>query len=292
MTRVVFCGDREVGARVAALVRASGAEIVAVGVNEPPHAVDPDAVVAAAGVDPSLVFYGRGIATEVARRKLAALGPDLGICCGFASIVPRRVLDLCRWGWVNAHRSYLPYNRGLNPLAWAVVDGTPAGVSLHVMTEAVDAGDVLAQAQMPVHLTDNATSLEARADALVYDLFEQAWPRLREGDLSGTPQDEDLASYHSVADCESLYRLDPDETMTVRRLLDILRTHSGDRGSAIDLRVGGMRYTAHLRILRMVQTPGAAPAPGLGTQATTTTTTTTTNGAAGRVRPGAREESR
>lgn len=249
MTKVLFCGDRHVGARIVELIVGQGDQIVGLGLNSPPSPHS-RVIADAAGVDPGLVFYGRSFTSAVAHRKLAAVAPDVGVCCGFAPIVPPRVLDLPRWGWVNVHRSYLPYNRGLDPLQWAVIDGTPAGVSVHVMTSEVDAGAIVAQAEMPVLPTDDGPALERRADLLAFDVFRGCWPRLRRGDLSGMPQDEDLATYHSLRDCEELRRLDRGATMKVGRLLDILRCYCGEGYSGVHFNVGLLRtpFTVHTEV--------------------------------------------
>lgn len=261
--RVLFVGDRPVSGHLVEVMRADGAEIVGLGLNSPPRPGG-DAVRAAAATDPAMVFYGRSFSSAVALRKFEGLRPHLGVCCGFAPILPTALLELPRWGWVNVHRSYLPYNRGLDPLQWALVDGTPAGVSLHVMTEQVDAGLIIAQREMPLLPSDNFDSLEARADELVLEVFRSAWPRLRAGDLRGTPQDEDLATYHSWADCQALRRLDLNASMGVRRLLDVLRGYSGEWFSLVEFHVGlnPNPYRVRTSVLPMIEAEpnGTGPA--------------------------------
>ena len=136
------------------------------------------------------------------------------------------------------HRSFLPYNRGLDPLQWALVDGTPAGVTIHVMTERVDAGPIIVQQEMPLLPTDNFDTLEVRSDQLALELFQEAWPRLRDGDLRGVAQEEDLASYHSWEDCKALRRLDLNATMNVLRVLDIVRGYTGADFSFVEFQLG------------------------------------------------------
>ncbi len=248
-TRVVFCGDRDVSALLLELMAAQGGKIVGLGLNSPPGPAA-ERIKAAAGVDADMVFYGRSIGSTVAVRKLGAEAPDLGVCCGFAPILTPEVLAVPRWGWVNVHRSYLPYNRGLDPLQWAVVEGTPAGVTVHVMTDRVDAGDILGQAEMPVYPTDNMDRLESRADELAFEVFQAAWPALRDGHLEGKPQDEDFATHHSLADCNALRHLDRDASMKVGRLLDILRCYSGASYSGVHFATGLLRspFTVHTDI--------------------------------------------
>ncbi|HET7488895.1 MAG TPA: formyltransferase family protein [Acidimicrobiales bacterium] len=263
--RVLFAGDRPVCTRLVEVIRAAGDEVVGVGLNNPPR-LGGETVRAAAGVDGGRVFFGRSFSSEVALRKFAGLEPHLGVSCGFAPILPTSMLKLPQWGWVNVHRSYLPYNRGLDPLQWAVVDGTPAGVSIHVMTEEVDAGPIIAQAEMPVLPTDDFDALEARSDRLVLDLFTEAWPRLRAGGVEGTPQDEDLATYHTWADCKGLRQLDLNATMKVRRVLDVLRVYSGADWSFVEFRLGldPFPYRVGARVVPMAGIEHASPRRGPG----------------------------
>jgi methionyl-tRNA formyltransferase len=252
--RVLFCGDRPVSARLAEVIRADGGEIVGLGLNSPPRPGG-EQMRAAAGTDAGMVFYGRSFSSTVARRKFEGAAPHLGVCCGFAPILPAALLELPCWGWVNVHRSYLPYNRGLDPLQWALVDGTPAGVTIHVMTEQVDAGPIIAQRELPLGPTDDFASLERRSDALVLELFVEAWPRLRAGDVEGTPQDEDLATYHDWAACKALRRLDLNATMKVKRVLDILRGYSGDGFSLAELHSGldPYPYRVHAKVVPLAE---------------------------------------
>jgi len=259
--RVLFCGDRAVSVDIVRFMLANGGTIVGLGLNSSPSFHTPK-VRLAAGVEGGRVFYGRSFGSEAALRKLGAEAPDIGVSCGFAGILSPAMLSLPRWGWVNMHRSYLPYNRGLDPMQWALVDRTPAGVTMHVMTEEIDAGPIIAQAEMPIFPTDDGDALEERSDRIVLELFQSSWSRLRAGDVAGTPQDESLASYHNLADCDRLRRLDLGATMRVGRVLDILRGYSGRGWSSVEVQVGLIRpsYSVHTQI-RKINQPADGPGP-------------------------------
>lgn len=256
--RVAFFGDRHVSARICEYIREQGSEIVALGVNMPFLTRFGSELRASAGVAGDAVFHGPGVNDPVMVAKLASLDCDLGISCGFDPIMSGPLLNVPRNGWVNVHRSYLPLNRGLDPLQWAIIDQRPAGVSVHVMTEDVDAGEVLAQVQVPVLPSDDADALSARADQAAFALFCALWPRLEAGDVSGQKQDESLATYHSFQDCLAVRRLDRGAEMKVGRLLRILQAYSGAGRSAAYFEVRGRRFTveAHIRPWQ-----GALPIP-------------------------------
>jgi len=247
--KVLFCGDRPVAGRMLAALAQGGHRIVGLGLNP---TMDDDAartMVGAGRVEAAAVFYGRGFAGQAAQRLYAREVPDIGVCCGFSSILPPSLLSIPRWGWVNFHRSYLPYNRGLDPLQWAMIEGTPAGVTLHVMTEDVDTGPIVAQRVIPIRPDDDICNLQGRADEALYELFQSAWPHLARGIVTGAPQDEELATYHSQADCERVRRLEMSDTIPVRRLLNILRAYSGEALPAyFDVPPEGTRYAVRVRL--------------------------------------------
>jgi len=73
---------------------------------------------------------------------------------------------------VNIHPSLLPKYRGLDTHARALHAGDSlAGCSVHLVTEELDAGAVLGQAQVPILADDTAGSLEQRVLAAEHRLY-------------------------------------------------------------------------------------------------------------------------
>lgn len=247
--RLLFCGDRPVSARMVEMMIDDGAQIVAVGLNEELYASRPDSVRRAAGVA-SRVFTGPAFFSPSALKLFESERPHLGICCGFASVLPAELLRLPSWGWVNVHRSYLPYNRGWAPLEWALIDGTPAGVSLHVMTSQLDSGAVIAQAEVPIEHTDTIQSLGQRADAVAMDMFRSHWPRLRVGDLRANDQEGSSSTYHSKIDLERARKVHLNEKFTLRKLLRTMQAFS-QPGFPAFFEEDGRRYALHLDVEEM-----------------------------------------
>jgi len=73
---------------------------------------------------------------------------------------------------VNIHPSLLPKYRGLDTHARAIEAGDKAsGCSVHVVTEELDAGEVLGQAEVPIEPGDTPQSLEQRVLAAEHLLY-------------------------------------------------------------------------------------------------------------------------
>jgi methionyl-tRNA formyltransferase len=127
---------------------------------------------------------------------LAAYRPDVLLVFGFNWRLPPDVLAVPKLGVLNVHPSALPSYRGPSPVLWAIRSGDPyLGVTVHRMTERIDAGPVLAQVD-DLPLPDRVTSQD------VWELIKSALPQLINQALEravrrdpGTPQDEDQATY-------------------------------------------------------------------------------------------------
>jgi phosphoribosylglycinamide formyltransferase-1 len=76
---------------------------------------------------------------------------------------------------VNIHPSLLPKYPGLDTHARAIAAGdTVSGCSVHLVTEEVDAGEVLAQSQVPIEPGDSPETLERRILAAEHRLYPRA----------------------------------------------------------------------------------------------------------------------
>ena len=91
---------------------------------------------------------------------------------GFMRILSPWLVEQWRGRILNIHPSLLPKYRGLDTHARALEAGDRvSGCSVHVVTEELDAGEVLGQAEVPVHPTDTPASLEQRVLAAEHLLY-------------------------------------------------------------------------------------------------------------------------
>ena len=100
---------------------------------------------------------------------------------GFMRILSPWFVNEWRGRIVNIHPSLLPKYRGLDTHARAIEAGdSVAGCSVHLVTEELDAGEVLGQAEVPIELGDTPESLEKRVLAAEHRLY----PRILAGFVS------------------------------------------------------------------------------------------------------------
>jgi phosphoribosylglycinamide formyltransferase-1 len=82
---------------------------------------------------------------------------------GYMRLLSPTFVDEWRGRIVNIHPSLLPKYPGLDPHSRAITAGDRmSGCSVHIVTEEIDAGEVLARAEVPIEAGDDAQSLEQR----------------------------------------------------------------------------------------------------------------------------------
>lgn len=118
----------------------------------------------------------KGVDREEFDRMLSATLDSYGVgtiaLAGFMRILSPWFVDEWRGRIVNIHPSLLPKYRGLDTHARALEAGDAvAGCSVHVVTEELDAGEVLGQTEVPIAPGDTVQSLQARVLAAEHALY-------------------------------------------------------------------------------------------------------------------------
>ncbi|MBR7652454.1 phosphoribosylglycinamide formyltransferase [Brucella oryzae] len=134
-----------------------------------------------------------GIATQVFKRKdfaskdehedaileaLAALKPDIICLAGYMRLLSGRFILPYEGRILNIHPSLLPLFPGLHTHQRALDAGMKvAGCTVHLVTEGMDEGPILAQAAVPVLAGDDAEALAARVLKAEHRLYALALAR-------------------------------------------------------------------------------------------------------------------
>lgn len=122
--------------------------------------------------------------------------PDLIVTAAFGQIVPNVLLEAPDYGCINVHASLLPDYRGGAPIHQAIIDGKhETGVTIMYMVEALDAGDMLTQQTLPIEHEDHVGSLFNKLSEVGRDLLQRTLPKLFNGELTPTKQDESKVTY-------------------------------------------------------------------------------------------------
>jgi methionyl-tRNA formyltransferase len=252
--RIAFAGDRDVAVDVLTELLALGDLPVALLLSDQDRASHDVALVnlcETAGILPP-VIRGRQLNDPRALELLRRLDLDFLVCVHFPYMLRRPVLETARAGVLNLHPSYLPYNRGWHTPTWALLDGTPAGATLHYMEESLDTGDIVSQRQVEIDPADTAHTLYQKIKAVEVEVFREGWQRIRSGMRAGMPQAAGHATAHrrqALFD-PAVQRIDLDAAVPAADLLRRLRALTTDRlDEAAYFEAGGLKYRVQVTIV-------------------------------------------
>jgi methionyl-tRNA formyltransferase len=123
--------------------------------------------------------------------RLTEIAPDCCPVVAYGALLPQRVLDIPRHGWVNLHFSLLPAWRGAAPVQRAILAGDQmTGATTFRIVLELDAGPLFATVIEPVHPDDTAGDLLHRLSLSGARLLVDTLDGIEDGTLTPTPQPE------------------------------------------------------------------------------------------------------
>jgi methionyl-tRNA formyltransferase len=185
-----------------------------------------DEIVADSRLPANRIFDGSSLRTEETIAAIRRLQPEIGVSALFGYILKPEFLALFAGGVVNLHPALLPFNRGQYPNVWSIVEGTPAGATLHYINEGIDTGDIIAQREVPVEPIDTGATLYAKLEDCCTALFSETWPLIRSGTAPRTPQRRDTGTSHRTRDTHTIDHIDLERSYPARELINILRART------------------------------------------------------------------
>ena len=130
---------------------------------------------------------------------LQEIGPDLIVVASYGQLIPPVILHMPRYGCINVHSSLLPAYRGAAPIHRAIMNGErETGVTIMLMDESLDTGDMLAQVRMEIGETEDSGSLEARLAQKGAELLVPTIESWVQGSIQAIKQDESRSTYAAM----------------------------------------------------------------------------------------------
>lgn len=135
--------------------------------------------------------------------KIKGLKPDLIIVVAYGKILPPEILRIPGLGCINVHASLLPKWRGASPIQNALLSGeTETGVTIMLMDEGMDTGDILAQKKISIDSNETKNDLISRLTKEGKNLLLKTVPLLVERKISPSPQDDSRSTLCQLVERE------------------------------------------------------------------------------------------
>lgn len=187
------------------------------------------------------------------RQMLRDLQPSFGLSLGYRHILTASDLTLFGQGVLNCHWGYLPWGRGADPQVWALLDGDPAGTTLHWMDAGLDTGPIVTQQRVAVTFGDTAATLYQRLQEASFWMVRAAWQDAERDGWSAGYFQPPGGSMHRRRDLHAL-----DAQPLDRRTLDLLRARTFAPHPGMRYVVDGQTYDLTLTLREVSDDPTGA----------------------------------
>ena len=224
--RIVFVGNNYLGWQVFKRLVDGKEDIIGLVLHPDEKSAYKSHILETARDTSCFVWDAPSLKNPVYLKKLKELEPDLILSVLFGYILKKNVLEIPKQGCINIHNGYLPYNKGVNANIWSIIDGTPAGGTIHFMDEGIDTGDIIARREVPVLFSDTGKTLYKKTEEACISLFEETWDSIKSGTMQRTPQDQKKGTFHAKAHLSNLDRIFPDNMYKGQELVDIIRART------------------------------------------------------------------
>ncbi len=116
-----------------------------------------------------------------------------------AQILPAAILNLPRQLAINFHDAPLPRYAGVHATSWAILNQEQThGITWHVATETVDAGDILQQVTVPITEDETTLSLNLKCYEAALQSFPDLVQSLAKHSYQRQPQDLSQRTYFGL----------------------------------------------------------------------------------------------
>lgn len=141
------------------------------------------------------VYQPEKIRSDSAYEFFKRLQPDAVVIIAYGQIIPPRLIELPRLGWVNLHASLLPAYRGAAPVNWAIVNGEMrTGLTTMQIDAGLDTGPILLQRTLDIGADETAPELAQRLAVAGAPLMIETLRKLDRGEIVPVIQDHTQAT--------------------------------------------------------------------------------------------------
>lgn len=145
------------------------------------------------------VLQPKSLKSDEIYHTLAELKPDIIVVVAYGRLLPQRILDIPKYGCINAHASILPKYRGASPIQAAILNGEKeTGVTIMQMDAGMDTGDILYCKKIEISVRDTAETLQKRLQKLAGCAIIEYLDILQDGKNVAEKQDETVATHAPI----------------------------------------------------------------------------------------------
>ena len=223
--KIVFAGNNQIAVDILKFLTKQNVNIVGLIVHPSGFAKKKTELISLSKLPKSRIFRGDCLNDDKTITAIKNLKPDLFLSINFRYLLKDEIIKTPKYGCVNLHFGYLPYNRGVFADAWSIIDNTPAGITYHLIDPGIDTGKIVSQMKVEKKITDTGKSLYTRLTKAAYDLFVNTWPKIHNWSFKLITQPPG-GTFHRRSDIGLIDKIDLNKKYKARDLINILRART------------------------------------------------------------------
>ena len=157
--------------------------------------------------------------TDSETKKIMRSNYDLGIIYAYGKLVPRNLIEHCKFGIMNLHCSLLPSYRGAAPIQHALINGEDyTGYTYFRINEKLDEGNTILQERYQILQSDNCSSIQDSLTKLAVNNLSVAIKRLVQGEFLDSVRSDKISYANKIQKEDSIFGWDLDVISICNRI--------------------------------------------------------------------------
>lgn len=127
------------------------------------------------------------------REEMKRLNPDVICVVAYGKLLPKKILEIPKYGCINVHASLLPKYRGAAPIQWSVLNGDAiTGVTTMYMDVGMDTGDIILKQETAIGEDETTGELWDRLMKIGGELLVKTLEKIDKGTAPRIKQGENF----------------------------------------------------------------------------------------------------
>ena len=177
--------------------------------------------------------------------------PEVIFSLGYRHKIAKQVFTYPKYGCYNIHKSLLPLNKGANPVFWTILNNSPAGISIHKVTNKIDAGPIVAQKRIDYNFSYTADKLYAKLEKEQITQFFQFWNKFKKSKISYKKKLTFKSSYHRKKNFLDFINLKEVKEKNLSKVINFLRAATFAPFQNVRLKKGKNTYNVEIMIKKI-----------------------------------------
>lgn len=131
--------------------------------------------------------------------------PDLIVVVAYGKILPKKLIEIPKYGTINVHFSLLPKYRGAAPIHSVILNNeNKSGVTVMYINERMDAGDIILQKETKLSERETYGSLAEKLTEIGIEALLESIDKIFKGRVKREVQNEKDATYTKMISKEDM----------------------------------------------------------------------------------------